>query len=650
MSMQQDFSSPSAPILEVNQLVTVARQPGTHTIRAAEGGGEDTRPAFYLVDVYGELRRIPAADVRPHPGSSGVTSPHKVCTAEGSGVSTAAALNFNRDAAREAMFGTDKAKHPVISNMTLARDPKFEEFALVEPVAKLNGFTDGGKGKPLSEAGLEIEITLRSNIGLTAKPYDLVPVVLERPQGELDTIIVLTPASGDVEGNIITFTVHYTLEQLAKLIRITLPEDTKEQIEKIERELPELGVKARWLTFNGGNNAANHTSGGVLGKGNIGKIRLVDVGLDQLKATERFRITEWNVSEDLRPGRPVYDSFSAILQAGKGKEMATTLEAESEYVLETEEDHAHVTARLDAVMNDRESWKDLGILDFTGADKLTKYTDIYYDVYTGKVCKWTLLSREIVLRHRSVTTDEDDVFLLTVKGRRREKITSGPRKPGAKPEFIRLASQVQLQPEPAPLELRRFLTDTTADNAFGRVLMDALIPPQRGHDTTAPSSPLPQGNNWWFGPALTVVSLRKKYKVTLANSVTVEISVDSASATPIQEGIGHLPDVHVYSVEFGVGHPALITAATTTTTATDGVTPTTTEAANSAARRIARPYHVPQDLAPSLFDKVDYVQYRTLTEQLMGRLFPTAAGTTMDQLGLGGNKAALLAKKLGLLK
>ncbi len=624
--------------LTANSLVKVTGHPGTHTVR--QSIPDENAPTHHLVDVLGALLQVPVAEVAAHPGTPPDRAPHKVWTGPDHGVDTAGALNTARDLVRAAKFTT--GPRPTLTDFAFRRNEAYSAFAQIAVRPRLLGATATGKPKPLSTQGLQLDVVVSGNLAHTAAPYDLVPIFLQTPNGTLDTIVVLTPTWGPEECNVISFTASYTLAQLAALTGVVLPDDPAEQVAKLETEVPELGVRAEWRAFNGATNAANHASGGVLNKGGSGKVRLVPPSREDLVAAEKVRVLEWNLSEDLAEGRPVFDTFGDVLQGGPGKELATTLEAEAEYVLPGKAEHQHVLQRLDHLVDDPHTQGLLGIESIETDHKVKTYTDTYYDAFAQKVCRWTLLSRQVVLRRRSVNTDEGDVNLFAVKGRRRQRQAGGR----TKPEFIRIAAQVQVVANPDPARLTQFLSDTSTDNAVGRILATAVT-------TTAISGPSiaesarpqwPEGK-WVFGPALEVTSLRRKYVIHLANSVTVEVSVDAATAKCLAPTTGKaLPDVDpVYCFEFGVGHPALVTAAVTGAP----VATTSSQPGVPQVSRVSRPYHVDADLAPALFEKVDYAQYHRVAEAVLDWLFPDGGRAGLK---LGGNKAALLASKLGLVK
>ncbi|MGH1551990.1 hypothetical protein ACRAWF_07030 [Streptomyces sp. L7] len=174
--------------------------------------------------------------------------------------------------------------------------------------------------------------------------------------------------------------------------------------------------------------------------------------------------------------------------------------------------------------------------------------------------------------------------------------------------------------------LEKFLADTSVDNAFARVLNDAL----------------PGFNPLGVAVQLIVNSKRVKYTFTLENSTTVEFSADEATAT-FKDSSRTL-----HCIEFGVGHPGLFIGQES------GAQGSGAKASAVPSQQplvgtplIMRPYHVPDDLDnPALFEKRDYHQYRVLRDTMLNYLF----GTPEPGLEPAGNKAQRLANMLGMTK
>jgi hypothetical protein len=487
-------------------------------------------------------------------------------------------------------------------------DPVFTTNAKFEGLARLivNGYR-------CDETGLEFGVTVLCNVGHVAKPHDLIPITLNRSIDDvLDTIVILTPPPTQ---NMCTFTVAYTWDQLAKLLHVN-PAGGTSAHDAVVKVMPQAGVRASWWDNKTGNNAENHYSGGVDQKNGSGRIDLRVITVEDLKAAEAVPNTSWNAGEPLRDERPVFQTFSDILQPGK--EMATTLEAESEYLVDQGQ-YNMVLDKLKALHGDKPTLATFGveIMDDVGAKTST---DSYYDV-PG----FPLLRRAIVLRRRSVDGDLPGTFLFAVKGRT-VSASGSPR------ERIRLASQVHLQDNVKPARLAEFLTATLVDNAFARVLADGL----------GPGSGLTEAKAWLdVAPRLILISKRIKYSFELAHSTTIDFSADMATATNDKSGVSQT----IYSIEFGVGHPGLFVQ----DTPASGGTPAPAPAQQHAPAQqpaVARPYHVPADLDnQALFSKPDYLQYQHLRDQVMTYLF----GSATPELKVGGNKANTLATMLGLI-
>ncbi|MFJ3230062.1 hypothetical protein [Streptomyces sp. NPDC086787] len=466
--------------------------------------------------------------------------------------------------------------------------------------------------------GLRAVLLVHINRGHVAEPHDLIELQLTRPfrngtktdDMPIDTIAVLTP---DVNSASVDVEVRYTWAQLAKAAKLKGTASRSAFV----AGFPQIGIQAVWYEKVGDNNSPNHWSGGVKQKDNTGALLLKTLTDEERKRTEESFQDDWNLSEILRDGRPVWASFKEILQPGK--EMATTLEAESEFMV-SEAQLAKTIDLLGKLMKDRGLQQKFGIRVMkAGGTKVS--TDTYFDIAPS----YPLLSQQIVLRRRYVKGDPAGTCLLALKGRtvRNERDTS---------ERIRLAAQVQVLETlmEKPAGLAPFLEDHSTDNAFGRALHDAVS------SVTDYSG---------LSAALVITAQREKFSFELENSTTIEFSADKAW---VEQGGTKKT---VYTIEFGVGHPGLSvqgggTGGGTVTEAGSSST-TTTSTTTSSHPVIARPYHVPHDLEnQGLFAKPDYAQFRTLRGQLLSHLF----GDEASKLEPGGNKAHVLALLLGLIK
>ncbi|WP_328498907.1 hypothetical protein OHS59_43755 [Streptomyces sp. NBC_00414] len=511
---------------------------------------------------------------------------------------------------RTRLFGPDVADHPQILNLTTVTDLTFTSQARL---------TIGDYRQ--DDSGLHVNVLVEGVLDQVAVPYDLIEIVLTKPllipnkpteDTQLETMLVLTPP---VNENRIQFDAFYTWTQLARLLG--LPTSGVDLRHTVCTAFPQLGVEARWYDrLASGTNGVNHTSGGNKLKDGSGQIVMRPITQEDRKASEVVRNTDWNLSEVLRASRPVYEAHQNLLQPGK--EMATTLEAESEFLVDTGQ-YQQVLGKLTKLLHTPDLWPKLGItnLKCDDLDEETKQVeprvskDSYFDT-PGL----PLLTRGVVLRRREVPKkDKAGVYLFAVKGR---MVSLG----GTGKERIRLASQVHLIDPVQQPQLEHFLADTSVDNAFARVLNDAL----------------PGFNPSGVAIQLVVDSKRVKYTFTLENSTTVEFSADEATAT------FNGKSATLHCIEFGVGHPGLFigqgsgaqASATPVQQQPPGGTPL-----------IMRPYHVPADLDnTALFDKRDYRQYQALRDSVLAYLFETPD----PKLEPAGNKAQRLAHILGMTK
>ena len=557
---------------------------------------------------------------------------------------TPAFLRRQRERARERVFGHDRSNRPTVTPPLYSRDHRFKDPARLI----VNGYS-------VNDDGLSFQVTVLSDLAYVAVPHDLIPVLLEAPGGRtLDIVIVLTPPP---DQNVCTFSASYTWNQLARLLELERREGVPVRDAVIEA-LPQAGVRAEWWDNRTGPNAPRHYCGGTEQKYGSGRIDLRPITTDDLKKAERVPLTAWTAAEPLRTTRPVYREFSDVLRPGM--EMATTLEAESEYFV-TPEQHVSVVAKMRALYSRPEDLKGLGI-ELMSAEDVRRCTDTYYDVP-----ELTLLRHAVVLRRRRYGTGEPEDFLFQVKGR----TVARRAEPG---ERIRLASQVHLAEPVDPARLREFLADDGVDNAFARILADAL--------GRRPGEARPE--EWAdLAPRLVVTAQRVRYSLELAHSLTVDFSADSVIGTDLRTGRSR----SVYTVEFGIGHPGLYLDEITASgplyapfphppvphgaAGGDGASAGGYAAghrvpfarreggpgrgngargarAGAAARQglVTRPYHVPSDLdAPGLFTRRDYVRYRELRDRLLHHLFGHAA----RNLPMGGTKSHTLARMLGMI-
>jgi hypothetical protein len=490
--------------------------------------------------------------------------------------------------------------------------------------------------------GLTIEYTVLSNPeymcvrkypkghekAKTPDVRDLVPLQLEPKFDECaDFMVIVEPSA---EENCATGTVSYTWKTLAQILKIPGWEGmSAPEAQAAVTKFKELGVKAQWLAAVAGKNNQNHTSGGLRQKGGSGKVLLTTIdNTDYLKTEKDNRITDWNSGEKLKGTRPAFKKFSAIM--AEGKELATTLEAESEFIV-PEGRFRPVVDTMTTLATTKEYWSHFGILKMTKSDP-KQYTDTYYDIAGSDGHDNELLKKGIVLRERHVATDPEDTFLFAVKGASKEKTD--------KSESIRLAAQVNLdrkkvQGEGGSDQLDKLVQDTSVDNAFGRTLDHAL---SGGKDVDHGGTRMKDlmGDNGHVKPALQIQSTRHKFLMELEGGTAIDFSADRAEGKQIVDGKvvepegGKIPVVH--SFEFGVGHPNLTASATPST--------------SSAPQTVERPYHVPRDVDnQDLFEKTDYKQFQKLRDDVMNQALLEKG----EKLTKGGNKAQLLATMLKMI-
>ncbi|MEV0608528.1 hypothetical protein AB0I61_19375 [Polymorphospora rubra] len=502
---------------------------------------------------------------------------------------------------------------------------------------------------------LRVRVEVCGNPADMCAPHDLVPVYLESAPDRYVFMIALLEPTADQN----VFTIEFTYP-VVELVRALGVEPGPKALELLKRDCPELGVTAEWLAdTRGRGNDPDHVSGGVLEKGGSGKIFLRERTRADFVASETVRNLEWTMAERLSAGRgrPVFASYDSIL--APGRKLATTLEAESEYQVDQRIVEL-VTRKMDAlrlaVTTAGERIEEFGRSGPEDTERPTRpyqlvsmtrsvktCTDHYLDlVAPGPDPAYPLLANDIVLRRRMVDGDPVGTYLLSVKGR---TVENGG-------ERIRLAAQINLIG--SAMATRRGVEtlghllrdDVNVDNAFARVLHDVLD--ERGLTTLLKQ-------DWAVRHVLTVVSERWRYTMRFDDATVIDFSADRA--------VGRRPDggaeATVCGFEFGVGHPGLTAGGTPTAMSMRkrigqwdshaGIAPTPTGARTfeSRPRPITRPYHVPADLdSVLLFGKADFNRYRTLRDALIREQF----GLDRSTLVPGGNKATVLAHKLGMIR
>jgi hypothetical protein len=503
--------------------------------------------------------------------------------------------------------------------------------------------------------GLEFHANVFSNPKLVWEQGDKVSVTLQFKNGTSHLI-------GDLRvqktGNIVDLNGSITYADLAGLLKVELPPgNADKKREKLAEASVQMGILAMWRTKD--DKGEQHRSGGIDQKGGSGLINVspTPISVETLKKTEdeNIRNIGWNENQIATPDRPLVKSFPNLIKLGE--EIATTLEAESEYMVDRD-GYAQILEAMTTISGTgkEDLLKTFGIVkEVKPSEKI--YTDTYYDLATDDENDQSLplLENNIVFRRREVRKDlnngegdPEGTNLIAIKGR---SVKSGD-------EAIRLAAQFQSQydllDESQQDEVLEFLRSEQVDNPFARTLQDALGKNKGVLDTAT-----------HLKKSITVTSTRTKYKLWLADSTMIDLSVDKAQGE--MDGFEKSDDHVVYSFEFGVGHPGLATGATGSgglqeqdpkvdklrkelsqysETQINSKAIKNTQIKNrleQTNKLIHRPYHVPKDLEnESLFEKGDYQQYKNLRDTLIAQLFKM----DKSKLERGGNKAKLLAEKI----
>lgn len=499
------------------------------------------------------------------------------------------------------------------------------------------------------------------------KAGDLIAVELQLPTGRYHTgnIRIEKTSEAQTTGNSVTVSITYTYARLVRLVEkamgipYTGQENADDMLDFISTNCQQMGLLITWRTEDG--KGEQHRSGGIEARHGYGTINAKPLTLTDLKKTEDVgvRNTGWNESETLeQSGRKdtgsINTKFPNLVRLDK--EIATTLEAESEYII-SKEQYAQIIQAMQTLTGTgkEDLLKQYGIVKEVDMEKKV-YIDTYFDLDVGDDSN-PLLDRNIVFRRRSVPKDRNNgkgdpegTMLIAVKG-------SSYRKQGKEEESIRLASQFEakynLLDEDQQQEVLNFLKSQDIDNPFARTMQDAL-----GYKPEDNENPLNQAQK--LKESITVESERTKYKLWLEHGTMIDLSVDEAKATRLNGQtvtVENVEDQIVRSFEFGVGHPGLATSSAGGSGLSEQHTHKSAPKSSNqvlydqqmknyrqqVGNLVHRPYHVPQDLRnESLFKKDDYIQYMNLRDVLISKLFQ------MDKTELtrGGNKARLLAQNL----
>jgi hypothetical protein len=500
--------------------------------------------------------------------------------------------------------------------MILSRGVGDARIAETRRAADQQGDATLGLDYELTDDDLEIRIVLTCAIPHMAVPYDLIAVTLECATTELDVIATLAVSQGG--DNMCVLTARYPFTLLARMLGAgSLP--SPDALEFLRATHPQVAVKVKWLTSS--TDGRIHRRGGMSQRGGNGVIALRALSGEELAAAESQRRTEWNLGENLGPGRRVYDEFPDVLQR---RQMSTTIEAELEYLVE-EEDFDTALRAMEELAATPSRWSALG-LSRIQRNPPRVFRDTYYDVESDR-----LFAAGVALRHRSVADDPAGTCLFSIKGRYRRSARFPERR-------LRLVGDVQLKAgalEPdARGRLAQFLADGGVDNPFARILRDSLGRDFGSRpDKIGPESPLARSVE--VRPVLVVESVRRGFLVDIASGPSVVVSLDVSSAAPD-------PSAVLRTIEFGVGHPGLTVPAPA---AAGGASPADgPPRPDLPSTQAVRPYHVPEDLANGeLFEQPDYLNLMRLRDSLLAETL----GRTARDLPEGGNRAVLLRRPVG---
>jgi hypothetical protein len=505
-----------------------------------------------------------------------------------------------------------------------------------------------------NEEGLLIKLEVISDPNRIWETGDLVELTLQKgKKGSLKIADLYIKK----DGNAVQMTIQYSYADLEAMMdcppdSVTSQPNKSQKRQALFASVPQIGVLATWRTQQG--KGEQHRSGGIDQKMGSGLINVLDVTLPMLEKTESIRNINWSESEIATGKRPIVTKFPNLIQ--KGKEISTTLEAESEYLI-SEKDYQGILDKMSKFKAQKQLHEHYGLekqKDVESEQK--KYEDTYYDIDIGGTTN-PLLEKGIVFRRRHVPKfksgqidqegDPVGTRLIAIKGRSVSKGT----------ESLRLASQFEahydLLDTDHQKEVLNFLQDEQKDNPFARTLLDAL----GGKDTLSRAKGLKK--------SIMVTSTRTKYKLWMPHGTMIDLSIDEAEG----KMEGYNKKAKVWSFEFGVGHPGLSTSAgggsrlseedpelnklmrqqeqesvkeTSSRSSGQSIEQKIEERKKETSAFVHRPYHTPQDLEnPTMFAREDYKQYMALRDKMMKELFEFS-----NPLEKGGNKAKVLARKI----
>ncbi|MHB8628785.1 MAG: hypothetical protein ACYDBJ_26565 [Aggregatilineales bacterium] len=417
---------------------------------------------------------------------------------------------------------------------------KFGQLKLENDTWPDSGFRDDG---------LHITLEVKSNPQKIWKTGDLVELSLQRGK---KGPVKLGDLYIKLGGNAVVMTIYYTYPELESMMSCKpgsiSGNNGAQKRQQLGSCIPQIGLLATWRTAEG--KGEQHRSGGIDQKMGSGLINVLDVDLPMLEKTESIRNINWNESQVATLKRPIVAAFPGLIQTGK--EISTTLEAESEYLI-SEQDFLGLLRKMEAFKAQKGQHPAYGLepgKDVESEQK--KYVDTYYDLDIEGGEANPLLESDIVFRRRDVPKldkgpiiqkgDPEGTRLIAIKGRSVAK--------GGTSESLRLASQFEAQydlltPGQQP-EILKFLRSEQKDNPFARTLLDALGE-KRGATLDKAKG---------LKKSVTVTSTRYKYKLWMPGGTMIDLSIDEAEG----EMGGYEKKAKVWSFEFGVGHPGLSTS------------------------------------------------------------------------------------------
>ncbi len=394
------------------------------------------------------------------------------------------------------------------------------------------------------------------------------------------------------------------------IVKVTVDDATARAVASIpDPSQATFALRSTWFGIS--DKATTADRNGEIHHTGLDKVPLVSVRLKAMtesdfQALEREPKASWHGGGNLGAEGLYKSKRDALVARHRGAlapadALSTTLEGESEYRLSKQQFDVASAALLRLSKQ-----KPAGFTVAAKGGGTT--TDTYYDL---KDSQYALLSKKLLLRRRSVATDDPKLFMFAMKAN--SMVQDGL--------MVRLSAQFNMKPASAlGADALTKLAFESEWNPFARILREAFT--SAGGSAAALQGKL-------LVPVMKVVSNRKKFSITgIAghDGQTIDVTIDSAHGETI-DGLRKTPEV--YSMEFGIDHPGVNVVSRAAT---------------------GREHHIPSDLRAEVFQREDVAPFKATRKHVIDEVNHGLATEKLDPVkNTGGYKAVELATALGLL-